>query len=81
MDRQKVSRCCSRGESDRAFVSTRSLVHKHVKVSVAKHIMETTGPHKHVQIARNQIYLPHNYFPIKFHLKSLDISDFTINSS
>ena len=35
----------------RAFVNTRQLVHKHVKVSVGKWILETTHPHKHVQIS------------------------------
>ena len=39
----------------RAFISSRPLVHKHVKMSVAKWIMETTCPHKHVQIPENQI--------------------------
>ena len=38
----------------RAFISTRPFTHKHVKMSVGKWIMETTRPHKHVQIARNQ---------------------------
>ena len=38
---------------DRAFVSTRPLVHKHVKISVDKWVMETTRPHKHVQIPEN----------------------------
>ena len=37
----------------RAFVSTRPLVHKHVKMSVGKWILETTRPHKHVQIAED----------------------------
>ena len=34
----------------RAFVSIRPAVHKHVKMSVGKWILETTHPHKHVQI-------------------------------
>ena len=37
----------------RAFVSTRPLVHKHVKMSVGKWIFETTRPHKHVQIPKD----------------------------
>ena len=32
-----------------------ALVHKHVKMSVGKWIMETTHPHKHVQIPDDQI--------------------------
>ena len=32
------------------FVNTRLLVHKHVKISVDKCILETTHPHKHVII-------------------------------
>ena len=36
-----------------------ALVHKHVKISVDEWIMETTRPHKHVQIFENQIFLPH----------------------
>ena len=43
----------------RAFVSTRSLIHKEVKISVDEWIMETTCKHKHVQIPENQIFLPH----------------------
>ena len=34
-----------------------ALVHKHVKMSVGKWIMETTCPHKHVQILEDQIFL------------------------
>ena len=34
-----------------------ALVHKHVKVSVGKWIMETTRPHKHVQIPEDQFFL------------------------
>ena len=63
----------------RAFVSTRPLVHKHVKASVGKWIMETTGPHKHVQIPDNQFFLAslsqHTHFPIIFYLTLLNISD------
>ena len=40
----------------RAFVSTRPLVHKHVKISVDEWIMETTHPHKQVQIPKNQFF-------------------------
>ena len=32
------------------FVSTLPLVHKHVKVSVGKLLLETTHPHKHVKL-------------------------------
>ena len=32
----------------RDFVTTRLLVHKHVKISVDEWILETTHPHKHV---------------------------------
>ena len=32
----------------RDFVTTRVLVHKHVKISVDEWILETTHPHKHV---------------------------------
>ena len=39
----------------RAFVSTRPLVHKHVKMSVGKWILETTHPQKHVHIPEDQI--------------------------
>ena len=70
---------------NRAFVSTRSLVHKHVKISVGKWIMETTLPHKHVHITEDQIFLSgfvqHDHFPIILYLKLFNSSDFTINSS
>ena len=33
----------------RAFVNTRLLVHKHVKISVDEWILETTRPQKHVK--------------------------------
>ena len=33
----------------RAFISTRPLVHKYVKISVGKWLLETTRPHKHVK--------------------------------
>ena len=36
--------------NSRAFVSTRPLVRKHVKISVDEWIMETTHPHNRVQI-------------------------------
>ena len=36
----------------REFVSTRLLVHKHVKISVDKWILETTLPYRHVTIFR-----------------------------
>ena len=66
----------------RAFVSTRPLVHKHVKISVDKWIMETTRPHKQVQIPKNQFFLPHfawhDYFPLTFYLKLLSISDLIV---
>ena len=44
------------GYSIQAFISTRPLVHKHVKISVGKWIMETTRPHKHVQIPEDQFF-------------------------
>ena len=34
-----------------------ALIHKHVKISVDEWIMETTPPHKQVQIPENQIFL------------------------
>ena len=37
------------------FVST---VHKHAKLSVGKWVLETTHPHKHVQILKHQMFLP-----------------------
>ena len=40
----------------RAFVSTRPLIHKHVKMSVGKWIMETTHPHKYVNIPGDHIF-------------------------
>ena len=36
--------------TNRAFVSTRPLVHKHVKISVDEWILDTTRPHNNVQI-------------------------------
>ena len=41
----------------RTFVGTRPLIHKHVKMSVGKWIVETTRPHKHVHIPEDQIFL------------------------
>ena len=52
----------------RAFISTRPLIHKHVKISVDKWILETTHPHKHAQTR-------HNCFPKKFYFRSLNISN------
>ena len=40
----------------RAFVSTHPLIHKHVKMSVGKWIMETTHPHKYVNILGDHIF-------------------------
>ena len=42
--------------ANRAFVSTHPLVHKHVKISVDEWIMETTRPHKQVQIPKKQFF-------------------------
>ena len=42
--------------NNRAYVSTRLLIHKHVKISVDEWIMETTRPHKQVQIPLVQIF-------------------------
>ena len=39
----------------RAFVNTRLLVHKHVKISVDKWILETTRPQKHVKFLEQYI--------------------------
>ena len=51
-----------------------ALVHKHVKMSVGKWIMETTRPHKHVQIPPNQFFLPSNdHFTIIFYLILMNI--------
>ena len=36
-------------QNNRAFVNTRFLVHKHVKISVDEWILETTHPQKHVK--------------------------------
>ena len=63
----------------RAFVSTRPLVHKHVKMSVGKWILETTRPHKHVQIPKDDFLALLQ--SIKFYFKSLNISNFTIDIS
>ena len=40
----------------RAFVNTRLLVHKHVKISVDEWIMETTRPQKHVKFLEQHLY-------------------------
>ena len=40
----------------RAFINTRLLIHKHVKISVDKWILETTHPQKHVKYLE-QIYV------------------------
>ena len=45
----------------RAFVSSRPLIHKHVKISVDEWIMETTRPHKHVHIFLPCIIISHLY--------------------
>ena len=60
--------------SFRAFVSTPPLVHKHVKISVDEWIMETTHPHKHVQI----FFASHDHFPLIFYLKLLSILDLIV---
>ena len=39
----------------RAFVNTRLLVHKHVKISVDEWILETTRPQKHVKFLEQYI--------------------------
>ena len=39
----------------RAFVNTRLLVHKHVKISVDEWILETTHPQKHVKFLEQYI--------------------------
>ena len=39
----------------RAFVNTRLLVHKHVKISVDEWILETTRPQKHVKFFEQYI--------------------------
>ena len=44
-------RGCDEGGS-RAFISTHPLVHKHVKMSVGKWILESICPHKHVDSGR-----------------------------
>ena len=41
----------------RPFISTGPLVHKHVKMRVGKWILETTPPHKHVQIPEDKMFL------------------------
>ena len=40
---------------NRAFVNTRLLVHKHVKISVGEWILETTRPQKHVKFLEQYI--------------------------
>ena len=41
--------------------------------------METTRPHKHVQIPENQIFFAsHDHFKLIFHLKLLSISDLIV---
>ena len=45
-------------DAPRAFVNTRLLVHKHVKISVDEWILETTHPQKHVKfLERRKDYL------------------------
>ena len=41
--------------NSRAFVNTRLLVHKHVKISVDERILETTRPQKHVKFLEQYI--------------------------
>ena len=56
-----------------------ALVHKHVKISVDEWIMETTLPHKRVQISENQIFFAsHDHFPLTFYLKLLSISNLIV---
>ena len=55
-----------------------ALVHKHVKMSVGKWILETTCPHKHVLIPDDDFY---NLALLAMILKSLNISNFTIDIS
>ena len=43
------------GKVTRAFVNTRLLVHKHVKISVDGWILETTRPQKHVKFLEQYI--------------------------
>ena len=61
-----------------------ALVHKHVKMSVGKYILETTPPHKHVQIKDYNFFSLASLsitFPMNFYFKLQNISDYTINSS
>ena len=39
----------------RAFINTRLLIHKHVKISVDEWILETTHPQKHVKFLEQYI--------------------------
>ena len=49
-----------------------ALVHKHVKMSVGKWIMETTCPHKHVQIPEDQNFFgPHFACHDHFQIRSI----------
>ena len=41
-----------KGSTNRIFVNTHLLIHKHVTISVNKRIVEITSPHKHVTIFR-----------------------------
>ena len=57
----------------RAFVSTRPLVQKHVKLSLGKWLLETTRPDKHVKILENipSFFTNFNYFqPLLFTFES-----------